>query len=158
HHAPGRFVFASEMKAILGYGDIDREIDPAALNEFLSTGCIGAPRAILQSVRKLPPAHCLTYEDDRLSIRPYWDVTFRATNAAIPEEEHVERLEVLFREAVRRRMISDVPLGAFLSGGIDSSAVVGMMARLSDRPVKTYTIGFDEKGFSEVEDARRIAR
>jgi asparagine synthase (glutamine-hydrolysing) len=158
HHAPGRLVFASEMKAILGYGDIDREVDAAALNEFLSTGVIGAPRTILRAVRKLPPAHFLTYENDRLSIQPYWDVTFRVADESIPEEEHVERLEGLFCEAVRRRMISDVPLGAFLSGGIDSSAVVGMMARLSDLPVKTYTIGFEEKGYSEVEDARRVAR
>ncbi|HEX5030732.1 MAG TPA: asparagine synthase (glutamine-hydrolyzing) [Candidatus Eisenbacteria bacterium] len=158
HARPGRFVFGSEMKAILGYGGIDRDIDPHALDEFLSTGCIGAPRTILRTIRKLPPAHYLLLEEDRITIRPYWDVTFQVTEKERTEEERLERLEHLFREAVRRRMISDVPLGAFLSGGIDSSAVVGMMAQLSDRPVKTYTIGFEEEGYSEIEDARMIAR
>ena len=158
HARPGRFVFGSEMKSILGYGGIGRDIDPHALDEFLSTGCIGAPRTILRAIRKLPPAHHLLLEGDRITIRPYWDVTFQVTEKERTEEERVERLEHLFREAVRRRMISDVPLGAFLSGGIDSSAVVGMMAQLTDRPVKTYTIGFEEKGYSEIEDARVIAR
>ena len=157
HARPGRFVFASEMKSILGYGGIDRDIDPHALDEFLTTGCVAAPRTILRTIRKLPPAHYLILEGDNLSIRPYWDVAFRVTDPERTEDQRLERLEHLFREAVRRRMISDVPLGAFLSGGIDSSAVVGMMAQLSDRPVKTYTIGFEEKGYSEIEDARVIA-
>jgi len=158
HARPGRFVFGSEMKSILGYGGIDRDIDPHALDEFLSTGFIGAPRTILRSIRKLPPAHYLLLEGDRITIRPYWDVTFEVREPERTEEERIEKLEHLFREAVRRRMISDAPLGAFLSGGIDSSAVVGMMAELSDRPVKTYTIGFEEKGYSEIEDARVIAK
>jgi asparagine synthase (glutamine-hydrolysing) len=158
HQSEGRLVFASEMKAILGYGEIDREVDPVALDDFLSTGCIAAPRTILRAVRKLPPAHYLLFERDRLTIHRYWDIAFRVAEPERNEEEYAERLEELFRAAVRRRLISDVPLGAFLSGGIDSSAVVGMMAKLSDHPVKTYTIGFDEKGYSEIEDARRIAK
>jgi asparagine synthase (glutamine-hydrolysing) len=154
----GRFAFGSEIKAVLAYGEMDREIDALALEEFLTTSCIAAPRTIFRSVRKLPPGHYLQLTGDRLEIREYWSPRFRVANPPLPEEGYLDGLGERFRESVRRRLISDVPLGALLSGGVDSSAVVAMMAQLQDRPVKTYTIGFDEKDFSEIEDARVVAR
>ncbi len=157
-HRPGNLVFASEMKALLAYPGADREIDPLAIDEYLTASYIRAPRSIFKNVRKLLPGHYLWFQDDRLVTRAYWELEYRVNGTREPEEYYVEKLEELFRDAVRRRLISDVPLGAFLSGGIDSSAVVGMMAQLATEPVQTFTIGFEEEGFSEIEDARVVAR
>ena len=158
HEAPGRLVFASEMKGILAYPGMERTVDPVALDEFTTHGTISAPRTILREIRKLPPASYLLHENGDTRVQSYWDVVFHPVDDGASEVERVDRLESLFEAAVRRRLISDVPLGAFLSGGIDSSAVVGMMARLSDRPVKTFTIGFEEEGYSEAAGARLVAR
>ena len=134
HHRPGHLAFASEMKALLA--------DPRV------------PRDVV----KLLPGHYLWFEKGRVTTRPYWELSFGPNGAGETEVEAVDHLEALFRDSVRRRLLSDVPVGAFLSGGLDSSAVVGMMAQLSSEPVRTYTIGFEEQGFSEIEDARVIAR
>ncbi len=157
-HSRQRFVFGSEIKALLAVPGVSREIDPAALDEFLSQMCIGGARSIFRDVRKLPPAHWLTLEEGRLAVGRYWDLEFGAQPPARAEEEYLDGLEQHLRRAVERRLISDVPLGAFLSGGVDSSAVVAIMARASSRPVKTFTIGFEEKGYSEIEDARIVSR
>ncbi len=158
HHEGDRFVFASEMKGILAYGGIDREVDLLAVDQYLSSYVIAAPQTIFRKIRKLLPGHYLLFEDGRVTTRAYWSFEFHPVEEDRGEAFYVEQLEEILRAAVRRRLISDVPLGAFLSGGIDSSVVVGMMARLSDRPVKTYTIGFSEREFSEIEDARAVAR
>ncbi len=155
-HSSDRFIFASELKALLAAPGVRREIDPEAVDEFLSTYYVGGSRTILRHVAKLPPAHWLTLEDGRLTVRRYWRPTFHADDPPRKDEEYREELESRFRESVRRRLISDVPLGAFLSGGIDSSAVVAMMA--AEGKVKTFTIGFEEEGYSEIEDARVVAR
>ena len=158
HHRAGHLSFASEMKALLVDPKLARDVDPSAIDAYLTYFYIPAPRTIFRSIRKLLPGHYLWFEDDRLTTRPYWQLTFGPNGAPETESQALEHLEDLFRESVRRRLISDVPLGAFLSGGLDSSAVVGMMAQLASEPVRTYTIGFEEQGFSEVEDARAVAR
>jgi asparagine synthase (glutamine-hydrolysing) len=155
---PERFVFGSELKAVLAAPGVPRDVDPGAVDEFLSRYYVGGARTILRGVAKLPPAHWLTLEAGRLTVRRYWRPTFRPDDPPRREEEYLEELEALFQGAVRRRMISDVPLGAFLSGGVDSSAVVAMMAAEGGPRVKTFTVGFDEAGYSEIEDARAVAR
>jgi asparagine synthase (glutamine-hydrolysing) len=157
-HTHDRFVFGSEIKALLAVSGVGRDIDLAALDEFLSQMCIGGERSIFRGIRKLPPAHWLMLEDGKLTVGRYWNLVFGATGAARSEEEYLDGLEQHLRRAVERRLISDVPLGAFLSGGVDSSAIVAMMARASSRPVRTFTIGFEEKGYSEIEDARIVSR
>ncbi|HEU4765376.1 MAG TPA: asparagine synthase (glutamine-hydrolyzing) [Candidatus Eisenbacteria bacterium] len=155
---PDRFVFGSELKAVLAAPGVPRDVDPAAVDEFLSRYYVGGARTILRGVAKLPPAHWLSLEEGRLTVQRYWRPAFRPDHPPRREEEYLEELEGLFRDAVRRRMISDVPLGAFLSGGVDSSAVVAMMAAEGGPAVKTFTVGFEEAGYSEIEDARAVAR
>lgn len=152
-----RFMFASEIKALLAYGGIERRVDLTALHEYLTFGYITGAHTIVQGIRRLPPAHLLVVRDGRAMCRPYWEFTFQPAAKPPPEAEAVERLEDLLRQAVRRRLISDVPLGAFLSGGLDSSAVVALMAEASTRPVQTFTVGFEESDYSELEDARVVA-
>jgi asparagine synthase (glutamine-hydrolysing) len=113
---------------------------------------------VFRQIRKLPPAHYLVHEGGDPEIRPYWRISFKDANYGRPVGVLLEELGALLQDAVRIRMISDVPLGAFLSGGLDSSGVVGTMARISGRPVKTFTIGFEDTAYSEVVDARRIAK
>jgi asparagine synthase (glutamine-hydrolysing) len=153
-----RLVFGSEIKAILAYGNVDREIDVGAVDQYLTDHVIPAPRTVFRKVRKLLPGHYLLFENGQSETRPYWTFEFQPDPVDRGEDAYVEELEHLLRGAVRRRLLSDVPVGAFLSGGLDSSVVVAMMAQLSDQPVKTYTVGFSERGYSEVEDARIIAR
>jgi len=153
-----RLLFASELKALLEVPDLAREVNPAALHEFLSRSIIGGGRTIYRDVRALPPGHRLVWTEGALRVERYWTLRFEAEEPARSEDEYLEELTEHLRESVRLRMISDVPLGAFLSGGIDSSIVVALMASLSSRPVKTFTIGFDEPGYSEIEDARVVAR
>jgi asparagine synthase (glutamine-hydrolysing) len=153
--AGGGLAFASEVKSILQFPGIARDIDPEALDLFLTLEYVPAPHSIFSSVRKLPAGHILLHEDGKAAIREYWDVEPGAGPAdfASAREEFLGLLE----ESVRLRMISDVPLGAFLSGGIDSSAVVAFMARSSPRPIKTFSIGFEEKSYSELPHSRRVA-
>jgi len=157
HHRQGLIAFASEMKALLADPKLERDVDPAAIDEYLTYSYIPAPRTIFRGVRKLLPGHYLLFQKDRIATVPYWELAFGSNGSAKSEPEALEHLEELVRASVRRRLVSDVPVGAFLSGGLDSSAVVAMMAQLSSEPVRTYTIGFEEEGFSEVEDARAVA-
>jgi len=158
HHRRGRLAFASELKALLADPKVPRDVDPAAIDAYLTYSCVPAPRTVFRSVTKLLPGHYLWYENDRVTTASYWELVFGANGSRETEAQAQEHLEELFRASVRRRLVSDVPVGAFLSGGLDSSAVVAMMAQLSSDPVRTYTIGFEEEGFSEVEDARAVAR
>ena len=157
-----RFVFGSEIKALLAYGNIDRDLNPAALHEYLTYGYVVSEQTVLEGIRRVPPAHVLVLNNSvhskKVTCQPYWEFQFHP-NANVPDEQEAEaQLETLLHQAVERRMISDVPLGAFLSGGIDSSLVVAMMAQSSSRPVQTFTIGFNESDYSEIEDARIVAR
>jgi asparagine synthase (glutamine-hydrolysing) len=155
--AAGAFVAASEIKALLPHPGLDTTIDLTALDAFLTYQSVPAPLTIYRGVRKLPPAHLMVVEDGRVEIRRYWKVPTREP-LRIDETECEREILRLLREAVRLRLVSEVPLGAFLSGGIDSSLVVALMQEASDRPVKTFSIGFEEKEFSELEHARRVAR
>jgi asparagine synthase (glutamine-hydrolysing) len=158
-----RLLFASELKAILEDDAGEREMDPEALLDFLSYRYIPAPRTIFKGIEKLPAGHLLVWEKGHLRKERFWRSPFageppaNGAPAGEPEEDAARRLADLLRDAVRRQLMSDVPLGAFLSGGIDSSIVVGLMASAMKEPVKTFTIGFREEKFSELPFARRVA-
>ena len=151
----GTLVFGSELKALLRYPGAQREIDPFALSDYVSLGYVPAPLTILRGFQKLPAAHVLVADPNQLIVRPYWDIDF---DREPPPGDPVEHVRELLREAVLLRLRSDVPLGAFLSGGLDSSAVVGTMARLLPHPVTTASIGFDEAEFNELPWAREVSR
>lgn len=153
-----RILFASEIKALLMDKSIPKEIDPIALDSYLSFGYVPSPLSIFKAIRKLPPAHMAVCRPGHFSVRQYWHLDMGNEGSAKPEEEVLEDLRARFDEAVQLRLTSDVPLGAFLSGGVDSSAVVASMAGLIGKePVKTATIGFSEKRFDEMEYARIVA-
>jgi asparagine synthase (glutamine-hydrolysing) len=154
------FLFASELQGLLADKRVPREVDPPAIDAYLSYGYVPAPRAAFKGIYKLPPAHYLTLDLKQTGfekrIERYWELDYEP-KLRIDEDEACEVLREKMNEAVRLRMISDVPLGAFLSGGVDSSVVVGLMARLSGAKVKTFSIGFNESAYDETAHARRIA-
>ena len=153
----GTLSFASELAALLQNREISREVDHAALDGYLALGYVPAPRSAFRAVRKLEPATTMVLEDGRLSHHRYWQLDYGSKlDFSDPAELHEEIRQAL-RRAVKRRLISDVPLGAFLSGGIDSSAVVGAMAEASSGPVRTFSIGFGAERFNELPHARRVA-
>jgi len=153
----GRLLFASEMKALLAVAPQLAEVNPEGLLQYFYFGYIPDPLTVFQQIHKLPPGHLLEYDGDRCSIRQYWDVPAYGTQAKMSEEECLQELERKLADAVRMRLISDVPLGALLSGGVDSSIVVALMARASRGPVKTFSIGFRADEFNESVHARRVA-
>ena len=151
----GKFFFASEMKALLQYEELKREVDYVALNNYLSFLYIAAPRTILKNIKKLLAAHTLTFKDGVIDTNEYWDLRFEEKRR---DKDRIKKeIYALLEEAVRKRLISDVPLGAFLSGGLDSSIIVGLMSIIMDEPVKTFSIGFEEKCFDETKYARIVA-
>jgi len=154
----GEFRFGSEIKALLAYGDLERRVHPGALHEYLTQGYVCGPQTIFEGVHRLLPGHFLTVKDGAIATHRYYELEFGPASPPLAEEPFLERLDATLRSAVKRRLMSDVPLGAFLSGGLDSSMVVALMAQLSDRPVRTFSVGFEEKGYSELEDARTVAR
>jgi asparagine synthase (glutamine-hydrolysing) len=155
-----RFLFASELQGVLADKAVPREVDPPAIDAYLSYGYVPAPHTAFKGVYKLPPAHYLTLELKRAGfekrVERYWTLDY-APKLRISENEACEALREKMTEAVRLRMVSDVPLGAFLSGGVDSSVVVGLMAKLSGAKVRTFSIGFNEATYDETAHARRIA-
>jgi asparagine synthase (glutamine-hydrolysing) len=154
----GTLAFGSEIKALLQHPAMDRTIDPQAVSDFFAYGYVPDPRTIYKAVRKLPPAHYLVARRGRpVQIRPYWNVLDGAASLPPPGDARAELLERL-SEAVRRRLIADVPLGALLSGGVDSSAVVALMASFVPGQLDTFSIGFDDRGFDESNYARAVAR
>ena len=155
-----RLLFASELKAILTDPSVLRELDWTALGEYFALGYVPGSRSILKGVHKLLPGHTLTFHDGRATLRRYWDwlPAFRQIDAQRSQQEWIAALRELLTDSVRRRMISDVPLGAFLSGGVDSSAVVATMAGISSQPVKTFSIGFTEPRYNELAYARQVAQ
>ncbi len=158
YYADGeRLVFGSEIKAILEAG-IPRELDEDGLAQFLALRYISAPRTIFRGVHKLPPGHLLRAEAGSVKVEAYWTLPEDPISAPRPEGELREELRALLADAVRMRLIADVPLGVFLSGGVDSSAVVAMMAKAAQGPVRTFSIGFTEKSYDELAFARIVAR
>lgn len=150
-----KLVFGSELKSILACQNIRKTVDVEALNNYLTFEYIPAPRSIFKEIRKLEPGHFLTLEKGPVRIKPYW--IFQPTEQVWTEADASERLRELVRDAVKLRLVSDVPLGAFLSGGIDSSIIVANMAKLMDQPVKTFSIGFKESSYNELKYARAVA-
>jgi asparagine synthase (glutamine-hydrolysing) len=153
------FLFGSELKALVSDAcfNATKQIDLEAVHGYLSFLSVPDPVCIYRGVRKLPAGHTLTLRNGRAKLRRYWDVGFEAQHAVSEPAWHEQVLEKI-REAVRIRLVSDVPLGAFLSGGVDSSTVVALMASLMNRPVKTFSIGFTERAYNEASDAKLVAQ
>jgi asparagine synthase (glutamine-hydrolysing) len=155
--ARGGVCFSSELRSLLEGSETERILDPRAVDHFLAYGYVPSPLSIFKGVRKLPPAHTLVFEDGEATIERYWRLDYSRKLQVTDPRELREPIRDHVRRATRRRMIADVPLGAFLSGGIDSSAVVAAMAEASTTPVKTFSIGFESEAFDEVQHARRIS-
>jgi asparagine synthase (glutamine-hydrolysing) len=156
----GRLIFGSEIKAILASGLVEARANETGLPELLGTRYLSGEQTLFQGIRKLLPGHLLVYEQGRVTTRQYWDVPVGA--AAEPPapngREWVRRFRELLEESVRLRLMSDVPLGMFLSGGLDSSAIAAIMARMIDRPLQTFSVAFEERAFSELTWAREVAQ
>jgi asparagine synthase (glutamine-hydrolysing) len=153
----GRLLFGSEIKTILSVAPDLAEVNPEGLLQYFYFGYIPDPHTAFRRIHKLPPGHLMEYSGGRTSIREYWDVPEYGTHPAMSEEDCLQELERRLEEAVRIRLISDVPLGALLSGGVDSSIIVALMARVTSQPVKTFSIGFEAEKFNEAEYARLVA-
>jgi asparagine synthase (glutamine-hydrolysing) len=152
----GEFLFGSEFSPLLLHPKLSRDIDTRAIDSYLSFMCVPAPLTAYRQIRKLEPGHSLRWRQGEIRIQRYWQPDF-SHKLKIDEEEAGERALEILRDAVRVRLMSEVPLGAFLSGGIDSSAVVALMSEASSSPVKTFSIGFEEQDFSELHHAKRVA-
>ncbi len=156
HQANGDLIFGSEFTALLAHPSISREVDFEAIDSYLSYLCVPAPQTAFKQIRKLEPAHWLRWKNGKIEMRRYWQPDF-SKKIKISEAEAIEETTRIVREATKLRLISEVPLGAFLSGGVDSSTVVALMAQESSQPVKTFSIGFEEQDFSELKYAKRVA-
>jgi asparagine synthase (glutamine-hydrolysing) len=153
----GNLIFASEIKSILEYPDIKREVNINALNYYLTYQFVPNPLTIFEGIKKLQPASIMTCDrEGNIKIERYWRLNYK-NKLKLDEEEYCREILDLLEESTKLRLISDVPLGAFLSGGIDSSAVVGMASRLTAKRIKTFSVGFKQQSFSELEYARLVA-
>ena len=150
-------VFGSEIKAILASGLVAAAPADGAVPEYLAFGYLAGANTMFRGIHKLPPGHILTWERGRIEIRRYWELQFRPDERS-SERELQERLSALFEESVRLRLMSDVPLGVFLSGGLDSSAIAAVTSRLVDRPIQTFSVGFESQYYSEFSFARTVAQ
>jgi asparagine synthase (glutamine-hydrolysing) len=151
-----QFVFASEIKALLVDPAVPVRVNPAALDQYLAFGYVPAPLSAFAGIQKLPAAHWLEVRDGRIEIGRYWKLRY-TPKRNLAMQDAIAELHFRLAEAVRLRLVSDVPLGAFLSGGIDSSAVVAYMAQAMNRPVRTFCVGFDDAKFDERPYARMVA-
>jgi asparagine synthase (glutamine-hydrolysing) len=156
----GTLVFASELKAILLYPDISRDIDLMAFSEYLTFQHTIAPRTMIASIRKLAAGNIAVYEHGKLKLREYWDLRFPLEQPSDSDERlHVERIRETFTTSVKRRLMSDVPLGVFLSGGIDSSSIVAMMSQLGVEEIRTYSLGYAEGDlYGELSKASQVSK
>jgi asparagine synthase (glutamine-hydrolysing) len=152
----GAFLFGSEIKAILEDSGIKREVDLTSLDQYLTYGYTPSPRTMFRGICQIPPAHYLLYDGKDVKIEKYWSLSYKE-KVDLGFEECRDRLYGLLLEATKMRLISDVPLGAFLSGGVDSSCIVALMAQLSDKRVRTFSIGFGERDFDELQYAKEIS-
>ena len=148
-------VFASELKALVAHTHVPRQVDLNSLDNFLSLEYIPGPRTIFTGIQKLPPGHLLVFDETGFKLQQYWEFPHNPVEAG--EEACAEALASLIEDAVRLRLVSDVPLGAFLSGGIDSSSIVANMSRMVSNPVQTFSIGFEDDTYNELPDAQVAA-
>src|SRR5712664_227299 len=159
--AGGRLIFASEIKAILEHPTAQVHLSTSALSNFLSLKYVPAPQTMFKGVSALPPGCSLSCDAHGVKIRRYWDLSFASqSNGQRSEAVYAEELEALLKECVKLHLVSDVPFGAFLSGGLDSSTIVALMTEFLNEPVKTYSVGFegDAEEFSELPYARMVAK
>ena len=152
----GKLIFASEIKAILQVPDVKREINFQALYHYVGYEFVPAPDTMFHDIRKLPPGHYLRYKDGKTEIVRYWDLRFQTESH--PREYYEETMRDMLTESVRKRLVSDVPLGVFLSGGLDSSAIMSLMSRCGVEPIQTFSLGYEDPSFSELEYARLMAK
>lgn len=152
----GVFQFGSEVKSLLATGDVPREIDYRSIYDYLSLRFIPSPGTMFRHIRKLPPAHYLTYRDGSVRVSRYWDLEFEEEES-LAGKDFIEGVESKLSETVSTHLVSDVPIGAFLSGGLDSSMIVAMMARTMEQGLDTFAIGVDNEDFSELPFARQVA-
>lgn len=153
----GALLFGSELKSLLLHPEFERDINYEALDAYLSFAYVPDPLSIFKYAHKLAPGHFLIFQNSKIITKQYWDFNFEQTEIR-SEEEYIEELRTLIDEAVRIRLVSEVPLGAFLSGGVDSSTIVGYMTRNMSQPVKTFSIGFNEDSYNELKYARIAAK
>lgn len=156
-HTADGLVFASEIKAVLQDPSVSTDLNELAIHHYFTYGYIPNPLTAFQSICKLPPATTLLWQNGSISIEKYWTLSY-TPKLNLSEAEASEQLLELLRESTRLRLMSDVSLGAFLSGGVDSSAIVALMAETMDEPVKTFSIGFDDSSFNELHYARQVAQ
>ena len=157
-HEPNFFLFGSEIKALLEYPQVNRQVDYQALAYFLGLNYTPAPCTLFKSIRQLMPGnYAVVDENNKMTITEYWDVKYQENLPHRSENELIEQFNSLLEDSVRIRLVSDVPFGAFLSGGVDSSSVAYWMAHNLNEPLKTFTIGFDEESFDELPFAREVA-
>ncbi len=156
HQPNGDLIFGSEFTALLSHPNVSREVDFEAIDGYLTYLCVPAPQTAFKQIRKLEPAHWLRWKNGEIETKRYWSPDFH-NKIKITEEEAIVETTRILRESTRMRMISEVPLGAFLSGGVDSSIVVALMAQESAKPVKTFSIGFEEQDYSELKYAKMVA-
>jgi asparagine synthase (glutamine-hydrolysing) len=156
----GRFIFGSEIKAILKHPEVERDVDETALSDYLTFVTTPAPQTLFKDIQKLPAGHRLVVNRaGDVTIDRYWDALPPDQPIVRSEAEHMDEVLRLLRSSIKKRMMSDVPFGVFLSGGVDSSANVALMSELMTRPVDTYTVGFEDREYlNELESARRIAK
>lgn len=153
----GLFLFGSEIQALTAHPDVSRDIDMEALSDYLSFLYVPAPKTIFRDIRKLRPGHLLTLQAGKLEIRQYWDLTFRPADASKTEEDYRSELLQLARKAVQSHLMSDVPLGAFLSGGVDSSIVTALAVEETGPGLNTFSVGFDAASHNELSYAKIVA-
>lgn len=152
-----KLIFSSEIKSILRYPALKPEVNRAGIANYVAYGYSPDPDTLFKGINKLPPGHTLTWENGKAVVSCYWDIEYKP-DYSVSERDLLEETERLLEESIKIRLVSDVPLGAFLSGGIDSSLVVALMARNMGKPVKTFSIGFDEKKYNELPYARLVAQ
>lgn len=157
HDDGRRIVFGSELKAVLASGDVARQVDPAALTDYLTFGHVPAPRTIIESIRKLEPGHLAVCTEQGVRLRRYWDIPPAGDGRECTDAEWTDRFAELLEDAAAMRLVADVPVGAFLSGGVDSATVTAAMRRRAGGVVLTHTVGFDESDHDERSAAREVA-
>jgi len=158
-HRNGHFAFASELKALLETPGVKKEVSHSAIHQYLTYQYVPSPDTIFEGIKKLPPAHYLLYDrGGNLKIGRYWRLNFNSGHQTDTNTEELsDRIRAELEESIKLRLISDVPLGVFLSGGVDSSLIVGIMAHLTENPVKTFSVGFEEKEFDELSYAKMVS-
>lgn len=151
-----KFIFGSEIKSIISDATVPRQVDPIALHHYMGYEYIPAPLTIFKDINKLNPGHILVYKNNKVIIEKYWDITPNINLTT--QNSHQEKIYHLLKDSIKKRLISDVPLGVFLSGGIDSSYIVALSSELNEEPIKTFSIGFEEDSYNELEYAQKVAK